>query len=82
MRTAAKIILLQKVMLHYGEKNLFWSLIIFGYLSFFKPPQPSSAVYVAPPFTGNLILVVFRLFCLMRQKLCWGFFAFLAEQDW
>ena len=26
--------MLQKVMLHYGKKILFWSLIIFGYLSF------------------------------------------------
>jgi len=112
----AKIILLQKVMLHYGhsKKNLFWSLVIFGCLSFttirgqknrfqrlwmykifkhrelpcipcfgethiklqwlwynifsslfflflilhsgyvIKPPQPSSAIYGAPPFTGNL----------------------------
>jgi len=29
-----KIILLQKVILPYGKKSLFWSLIIFGYLSF------------------------------------------------
>ena len=30
----AKIILLQKVMLHYGKKSVFWSFNIFGYLSF------------------------------------------------
>jgi len=104
------------VLLHYGKKRLFWSLIFFGYLSFatvqgqtnrfqqlcmhkiflnhklpripclgethiklqwytiflllfyfycfcnttflhssyvIKPPQPSSAIYGAPPFTGN-----------------------------
>jgi len=29
-----KIIFLQKVILHYGKRSLFWSLIIFGYLSF------------------------------------------------
>ena len=29
-----KIIVLQKVILHYGKKSLFWTLIIFGYLSF------------------------------------------------
>ena len=112
--TEVKIIALQKVMLHYGKKSLFWSLIIFGYLSFtmvrgqkigfyscefikflnianlhvwgkhilscndttfilhffsffcfcnatffysgyvIKPLQPSSAIYGAPPFTGNL----------------------------
>jgi len=117
-----KIVALQKVMLHYGKKRLFWSLIIFGCLSFItvrgqkisvnscafikflnfanfhafhvwgkrisscndttlsftfipfivhfysicfcnatffhsgyviKPPQPSSAIYRALPFTGN-----------------------------
>jgi len=29
----------------------------FGYV--IKPPQPSSAIYGAPPFTGNPILVSF-----------------------
>ena len=28
------MILLQKVILHYGKRSLFWSLIIFAYLSF------------------------------------------------
>ena len=32
-KRVAKIILLQKVMLHYGKKSLFWSLIIFGCMS-------------------------------------------------
>jgi len=106
------------VILHYGKKSLFWSLKIFGYLSFttvrgqkiglnscvcvdflnianfhafhvwgkhimlqwhnifpslfflfcyckatffhssfiIKPPQPSSAIYGAPPFTGHISL--------------------------
>ena len=33
-RTAVKMILLQKVSLHYGERSLFWSLMVFPCLSF------------------------------------------------
>jgi len=111
-----KIILLQKVIFHYGKRNLFWSFIIFAYQSFktvrgqkigfnscecmqflnianiwgkrificnkkkfflcffpvysfcnatffhsgyvIKPPQPSSAIYGAPPFTSNPIRII------------------------
>jgi len=128
-----KIVALQKVMLHYGKKRLFWSLIIFGCLSFItvrgqkisvnscefikflnfanfhafhvwgkrisscnrsndttfivhfysicfcnatffhsgyviKPPQPSSAIYRALPFTGNHSIQYMVQHCLLHYS--------------